>query len=293
MEGSAAGLSPYSRLGRGVRTTQETSLVNVRPHLYRSARLPTGAALPVPSAPLCGTGRYAIYLARARIRNNRSGIPDRTGIEGYAPLIMDFKALETTIGRIPGVENVRIVLEGQKPREVHVLALPGKPAKQVVRDVQSVAMAAFDLDIDRRIISVVQIDGGDLSVGDRPVVDDVAEEIDGSRMSIAVTLRWHDEKLTGSAQGPAASTTRMRLVAEATLAALEQALDENAAFAVSAEAIHRVGAEDVAIAQIVLVIGGRERMMVGSALVGSDQSQAMVRAVLDAVNRQVPALRRP
>jgi hypothetical protein len=215
------------------------------------------------------------------------------GLEGYAPMIMDVKALEATIARIPGVENVRIVLEGKKPREVHVLALPGKPAKQVVRDVQSVAMAAFDLDIDRRIISVVQIDGGDLSVGDRPVVEDVAEEIDGSRMSIAVTLRWHDEKLTGSAQGPAASTTRMRLVAEATLAALEQALDENAAFAISAEAIHRVGAEDVAIAQIVLVIGGRERMMVGSALVGSDPSQAMVRAVLDAVNRQVPALRRP
>jgi hypothetical protein len=81
---------------------------------------------------------------------------------------------------------------------VHVLARPGKPAKQLVRDVQSVAMAAFDLDIDRRIISVVQIDGGDLSTGDRPIVDDVAEEIDGSRMKITVTLRlarreadWH------------------------------------------------------------------------------------------------------
>jgi len=206
---------------------------------------------------------------------------------------MDLKALESTIARIPGVENVRIVAEGNKPREVHVLATPGKPAKQLVRDVQSVAMAAFDLDIDRRIISVVQIDGGDLSAGDRPVVEDVSEEIDGSRMRVAVTLRWHDEKLTGSAQGPAASTTRMRLVAEATLVALEQALDENAAFAISAEAVHRVGAEDVAIVQVVLVIGGRERMMVGSALVGTDPSQAMVRAVLDAVNRQVPGLRRP
>jgi hypothetical protein len=185
------------------------------------------------------------------------------------------------------------VLENRRPREVHVLATPGKPAKQLVRDVQSVAMAAFDLDIDRRIISVVQIDGGDLSAGDRPIVDDVGEEIDGSRMKITVTLRWHDEKLTGAAQGPAASTTRMRLVAEATLVALEQALDENAAFAISAEAVHRVGAEDVAIAQVVLVIGGRERMMVGSALVGADPSQAMVRAVLDAVNRQVPGLRRP
>jgi hypothetical protein len=125
---------------------------------------------------------------------------------------MDVKALESTIARIPGVENVRIVVENKRPREVHVLATPGKPAKQLVRDVQSVAMAAFDLDIDRRIISVVQIDGGDLSAGDRPVVDDVAEEIDGSRMKITVTLHWHDEKLTGSAQGPAASTTRMRLV---------------------------------------------------------------------------------
>jgi hypothetical protein len=206
---------------------------------------------------------------------------------------MDVKALESTIARIPGVENVRIVVENNRPREVHVLATPGKPAKQLVRDVQSVAMAAFDLDIDRRIISVVQIDGGDLSAGDRPVVEDVAEEIDGSRMKITVTLHWHDEKLTGSAQGPAASTTRMRLVAEATLDALEQALDENAAFAISAEAVHRVGAQDVAIAQVVLVIGGRERMMVGSALVGNDPSQAMVRAVLDAVNRQVPGLRRP
>ena len=214
----------------------------------------------------------------------------RSGLRSAA---MDVKALESTIARIPGVENVRIVVENGRPREVHVLATPGKPAKQLVRDVQSLAMAAFDLDIDRRIISVVQIDGGDLSAGDRPVVDDVAEEIDGSRMKITVTLHWHDEKLTGSAQGPAASTTRMRLVAEATLVALEQALDENAAFAISAEAVHRVGAQDVAIAQVVLVIGGRERMMVGSALVGNDPSQAMVRAVLDAVNRQVPGLRRP
>ncbi|MEX2278805.1 MAG: hypothetical protein WEA76_01815 [Acidimicrobiia bacterium] len=206
---------------------------------------------------------------------------------------MDVKALEAAIARIPGVENVRIVLEGNRPREVHVLATPGKPAKQVVRDVQSVAMAAFDLDIDRRIISVVQIDGEELSVGDRPVVDDVAEEIDFSRMKVTVTLHWHDERLTGTAEGPAASATRMRLVAEATLVALGQALDEKASFAISAEAVHRVGAEDVAIAQVVLVTGGREQMMVGSALVGSNPSQAMVRAVLDAVDRQVPGLRRP
>ena len=287
-------LPPGSPRILGSYTTRETSLVNVRPHLYRSAHLPTGQRSRFRRPPCV---RPTTLQSTGRVREvatlsccNR--IPARKRLRGY-PRHMDLKALESTIARIPGVENVRIVAEGNKPREVHVLATPGKPAKQLVRDVQSVAMAAFDLDIDRRIISVVQIDGGDLSAGDRPVVEDVSEEIDGSRMRVAVTLRWHDEKLTGSAQGPAASTTRMRLVAEATLVALEQALDENAAFAISAEAVHRVGAEDVAIVQVVLVIGGRERMMVGSALVGTDPSQAMVRAVLDAVNRQVPGLRRP
>jgi hypothetical protein len=145
---------------------------------------------------------------------------------------MDVKALETTIARIPGIENVRIVMDGRSPREVHVLATPGK-----ARQTGGCGMSSpwrwprSTSTSDRRVISVVQIDGTDLAAGDRPVVDDIAEEIDGSRMRISVTLLWHDEKLTGSAQGPAASTTRMRLVAEATLVALELALDENAAFA--------------------------------------------------------------
>ena len=51
------------------------------------------------------------------------------------------------------------------PIEVHVLAGGVKPAKQVVRDVQSVAMAQFDLDIDHRIVSVVQIPDDSVEVG--------------------------------------------------------------------------------------------------------------------------------
>jgi hypothetical protein len=76
------------------------------------------------------------------------------------------------------------------------------------------------------------------------------------------------------------------------VAAIEQALDEAAALGVTAVATPRVGSENVAIAQIVVVIGGRERMVIGSALAGDDPSKAMVRAVLDALNRQVPTLRR-
>jgi hypothetical protein len=205
---------------------------------------------------------------------------------------MDRRALEQAIARLPEVEHARVVVNGNTVTEVHVLASSGKPAKQLVRDVQSVALAGFDVEVDRRVISVVQFESPDLANRDRPLVEDVSEQIDGSRMKVTVTLSWRDAKLVGVATGPAASSTRLQLVAEATVAAIEQALDEAAALGVTAVATPRVGSENVAIAQIVVVIGGRERMVIGSALAGDDPSKAMVRAVLDALNRQVPTLRR-
>lgn len=205
---------------------------------------------------------------------------------------MDVRSFEATLRRVPDVEAARVVMEGGSPTEIHVLARPGKPAKQLVRDVQSVALAAFGTQVDRRIVSVVQISGSELIGGDRPMVVDVSEQTDRSRMTVTVTLSWHDQHLIGTAAGPAASTTRLRLAAEATIAALSQALDEDSAFAVSVVSTPQVGAEAVAIAQVVIVTDSRERLVVGSALVGDDPSKAMVRAVLDALNRQVPTLRR-
>jgi hypothetical protein len=72
---------------------------------------------------------------------------------------VELAALEAELSRIPGVTATRVVLdESGAPSEIHVLATPDKPAKQVVRDVQSVALARFDLELDRRIVSVVQLD---------------------------------------------------------------------------------------------------------------------------------------
>jgi hypothetical protein len=205
---------------------------------------------------------------------------------------MDAPTLEHAIRRIPGVEAARVVMNGPAPSEVHVLTTPGKPPKQVVRDVQSVAMASLGIPLDRRIVSVVQVDQNDIGGSDRPAIEDVAEEIDGSRMIITVTLAWHDQKLVGRATGPAAATTRMRVVAEAGLSAIERALDDDAALAISAVDTPRIGGHPVCVAVIVVVSGGEEMVLSGSALAGPDPSRSMVRAVLDALNRQVPNLKR-
>jgi hypothetical protein len=205
---------------------------------------------------------------------------------------MNPAAFEQTLCRVPGIEAARVVMSAGSPSEVHVIAVPSKPAKQVVRDVQSVALAAFGTAVDRRIISVVQMDESALAGGDRPAVGDIAEEVDGSRMTMTVTLTWHDLRLVGSATGPAAVATRLKLVADATVRSLEQALDADAAFAVQAAETASVGIFVVAVAVVVIVVGGAERHVVGSALVDGDPGRAMVRAVLDALNRQVPTLKR-
>lgn len=238
------------------------------------------------------SGRGPISQQVHRLKGRRGFSP--VGNDGvlYPPLGMDLTELQTKLARLDGVEAVRVVGTDARPEEIHVLARMAKPPKQVVRDVQSLAAAAFGIDIDRRIVSVVQLADGDLSGGNRPAIVDIFETTDGSRSTVRVNLEWNDELLVGETSGAAATATRHRLVAEAVLAALGQALHADASFAVASVDIATLGSRKVAVAQVVLVTQQTERLMVGSSLVDVDESRAVVRAVLDALNRVVPDLRR-
>ena len=204
---------------------------------------------------------------------------------------MDIVSLQEKIGRIEGVEAARVVSENGHIDEIHILARRHKAAKQLVRDVQSLGQALFGLDIDRRIVSVVQLADADLEPGFRPALVDVSESLDGSRAEVTVTLRWHDSLLVGQSAGAAASATRRRQIAEATLGALRQAIHSGAAVAISSMDIATLGSRRVAIAQVVLVTEASERMLIGSAYVEEDETRAVVRAVLDALNRVLSDLR--
>jgi hypothetical protein len=205
---------------------------------------------------------------------------------------VNLRDFEEKVRRLPGVEAARVVTEGGAVTEVHILTGMGKAAKQVVRDVQSLAQAVFGLAIDRRVVSVVQLPDPDLAQGDRPVIVDVSEQMDGNHTRVVVTLGWQGDTLVGEVAGAAAHTTRNRLVAEATIEALQQAMQETTAIGVAAVDLPVLGSRSVAIAQVVMVTEGAERLMVGSALVDGESSRAVVRAVLDALNRHIPELRR-
>jgi hypothetical protein len=214
---------------------------------------------------------------------------------------LDVQAIETEIGRLPEVVACRIVADAVgRPLEVHVLAHPGKHPKQVVRDVQSVALASFGVEIDRRIVSVVQLAPTGSTVRDgsgtataRIGVGSIQSQVDGRRITIRVTLSSAGQEATGFAEGANAAATRLRLFSSATLDALRQL--DNAADAMELEdaSMVRVGSHDLVVVTLVQVDPPHESQLVGATLARQAPDVAAVRAVLDAVNRRLSYLDQP
>jgi hypothetical protein len=206
---------------------------------------------------------------------------------------LDLTEVEREICRLPDVSIARIVAEPDgRVSEVHIVAHAGKHPKQIVRDVQSIALASFGLDLDRRIISVVQLGGNALDdkvVPEiRPSIVAITAEANGLRSLVRVTLAREEDEAVGFAEGSVATTARHRLVATATVDALRQLEPAAECVDVDHAQIVRVGSHDIAVVTIVFVVPPNEQLVSGSAIVRPQQeADAVARAVLDATNRRL------
>lgn len=211
--------------------------------------------------------------------------------------------LEDALRLIPGIQAVSIVTTGDAvPTEVHVLASPGKPAKAVVRDVQSLAMASFNQEIDHRIISVVQIGDApaliDLDLPDapaepaepsplrRPVISAVSMLTSEQEVTATVSLRVGHDVHDGTSTGSSARSQRPRLVAMATLDALRELLGMRCE--IEAAQVADAGAHQIALVVLSLTVPRvGQQLLAGTAVVRADPADAVARSVLSALNRQL------
>lgn len=234
----------------------------------------------------------------------------------FMPTLRLLPELEEAIRQIPGVRAASVVTNPQaQPTEVHVLASPGKAAKQVVRDVQSLAMAQYNIDLDHRIVSVVQIDDEsgesaalsvDLtadsgSVPDaqsadvvldeveavaRPAISEITVRSTGSEAEAEVIVTFADSQFTGIAAGSGAASQRPRLVASATLTAVAELLGLPAD--VESAAVVDTGTHPVALVVLTLSVPRvGSQSVAGSAVVRGDEAEAVAKAVLAALNRRL------
>lgn len=204
--------------------------------------------------------------------------------------------LESVLGRIPNVKAARVVSGlGGRVSEVHVLADRGRSPKQIVRDVQSVAMASFGVEIDYRTVSVVQLDepsqpGNAPQPGARPAglpriaLLRVGAEIKGHLTETHVLLAANGKEYVGTARGPGSSG--LKLVARAVVDAIA-GFAEDSAIDVDFADVLGAGPHSVAVTVVRLASPRGDHVASGSAVVRKDANDAMARAALAALNRLV------
>ena len=214
--------------------------------------------------------------------------------------------LEDALRHIQGVKAASVVTGPDAvPTEVHVLASPGKPAKQVVRDVQSLALARYDIDIDHRIVSVVQMGDDDVRAPEaapgsavievsetageaitRPAIAAIMVRSGKGETEASVTLAAGDRLFEGHSHGPAGQTHRARLVAIATLDAVAELLGQPCE--VESSTVVATGTREVAMTVLTMTVPRTgEQVLTGSAVVRGDEADAVARSVLAALNRQL------
>lgn len=213
--------------------------------------------------------------------------------------VVTVQEVEGLICQLPGVLAARVVVSDWGAiEEVHVLATAERAAKQVVRDVESGLMARWGLSVDHKRISVAQVVAKEpqpLSARLRLLgvqfSSDVVQGICQARVEVGLLDAEGQEPLwrsQGTAEGGASHLVLGYLLSEATVAALNQLVDQGWVFAVAGTTSVTVGGREVAVVLLTLLTPrGQEETLVGAALVRGERADAFVRACLDAANRRL------
>jgi hypothetical protein len=192
------------------------------------------------------------------------------------------------ICQLDGVYAAKVILSADKlPEEIHILATESKSPKALTRDIQSALMAVFDISVDYRIISIAQVSSKMIGKNIRLRFSGIhTKYIDGAG-EISVILNYRDQQQEGKASYTGRHTfSRYRGVALATLDAVSKCINNNCRCQfelLSAKVIELAGKP----AMLVALMDKEGYQLIGSASIEEDNDNAIVRAVLDAVNRRI------
>ncbi|KJR48448.1 hypothetical protein UF75_1114 [Desulfosporosinus sp. I2] len=205
--------------------------------------------------------------------------------------------LEQAIKQIKSVIAARINVNSLgEIEEVHILSHSGRAPKQIVRDVESILIAQYDVQIDHKKISVAQVDDEEevpiASVrSNRPKLVGLTLRTVNGLAEVKVELQAGDKLIEGVAQGPSSSNNKLRLFAEATLNAINPLTPDTLLFVTDDVGVTQLAKQQIALVSITLIAPPGEQTLTGCALVRNDDREAVVKATLDAVNRKLKFLR--
>lgn len=202
--------------------------------------------------------------------------------------------IEQVIDRLRSVVSSRVVIVNGTIEEIHVLADTDRPAKWIVRDIETALAAKFGIDVDHRVISIAQLAGaaGRAVAEQRLMLSSISVEMSHHGGAVQVELTLGDATYVGRMEGSRHPQERGRLAALAALNALVTVLPPQVRLHLDHLGVTQVGARRVCLASVVCCYSGREDRLLGAALVDSDLAEPAVKAVLMALNRRLGFLLR-
>ncbi len=197
---------------------------------------------------------------------------------------------EELVRRLRGVVAARVIPDEHGDIGViHVLGQADRSPKLIAVDVVSAVAAELGLTLDARQVRVAAMRPEDQA---QPIpqarLKFVGLSLSVVRNSAEVKVHLEDRGMLyeGTAAGPNVPRHRLALIAQAALRAVEVFMRAQGLLVFEAVATARVGEHEVAVVTVTLT-GNEQDTLSGASIVREDPREAVVRAVLAAVNRPI------
>lgn len=199
------------------------------------------------------------------------------------------KKYEDILNKLPGVISSKVVIFDDEIVEIHILSNKNRSPKQISRDIQSAFAARFDVLLDRKVISVAQIDYGEQEfVNSRLILDSISYNTSSDNLAEAkVILKLADEEQEGFAKGINSVTNAHRLLVNATLDSIHKLFDFQDKIVVEDVEKYSLAKNEVVAVAVSVMDNYNEDLVIGSAVIKKDERESVVRATLDALNRKL------
>jgi hypothetical protein len=206
--------------------------------------------------------------------------------------IIDPAKIEALLHQVRGVMAVRVVQDAQgQIDELHIVGSPGRSAKQMVRDVESLLYVRGGVRVDHRKISLVQIAESIIqpSLVRVRLIEITRSEEDPP--TVSVVLAMDEQRVQGIGRArPERDDHPEYLAGYAAIHALDQLIGARGQFRLENLERHSFGQLEVYLTHLSLTSEDGIETLLGISVVRDEDPAAVVRAILDAVNRRLQRL---
>lgn len=206
---------------------------------------------------------------------------------------LNASAVEQLIHQVRGIQAVRVITDAHGSIDkIHAVGLPGRSAKQIVRDIESILYVQGKIRLDHRKISLVQVSDGIAQRQEtRLMLLDVVCEPDDPGAPVTVTLGLNERQARGvSPSNTGDEDDPLRPAAWATIDAITQFVGKEVELRIEQIAENVLGDLRICVSHVDLAWARGNETLLGISMVGTDRATAAARSVLDALNRPLTRL---